>query len=295
MRIRTVALSVAAALTLAACASGSDVDVAEPVAIDATAGEDAEGGAPDAEEQPAAEPVTDGAALLAAAVDGAASQTARMSFSSRSVTPDGVVIVEGEGVSGVDGTAQISLVIRSEGVEDLLGSGQIEIIVLDGVIYQRFDTMTEAMGIDATWLAFDIDQLGPEYEDLLDQASSADPSEQLAYLREAGDVVEIGPSEINGVATTHYRAKVDLAALLEAQGLSDAGDVAAGAGVVPMDVHLDADGLVRRTVTETEVDGIVVESTVDVLEYGITLDVVAPPADDTMDFSAFLEGGAGGG
>jgi hypothetical protein len=83
------------------------------------------------------------------------------------------------------------------------------------------------------------------------QTQAADPTAVLAYLRGAGPATVVGPEPVGGVATTHYRATVDVARALR---LSPAPGHPAlvqmlyllNVPTVPMEVWIDHEGRARR-------------------------------------------------
>ena len=82
-------------------------------------------------------------------------------------------------------------------------------------------------------------------------ATGQSPADVLKLLREVGTVTEVGPETIDGAATTHYRADVDIAEALEKSGApADALTALKASGVsttVPIDVYVGADdGFVHR-------------------------------------------------
>jgi hypothetical protein len=85
--------------------------------------------------------------------------------------------------------------------------------------------------------------------------SSGDPAQTLQWLRAAGSVSDEGSQTIGGVATTHYRALVDLgryAAAASAQQQATAAryvqllEHLTGSATLPVDVWIDGSNLVRR-------------------------------------------------
>jgi hypothetical protein len=85
--------------------------------------------------------------------------------------------------------------------------------------------------------------------------SSGDPAQTLAWLRAAGSVSDEGSRTIGGVATTHYRALVDLdrsTASSSAQQQVYSAKFAqllehlTGSATLPVDVWIDGSNLVRR-------------------------------------------------
>jgi hypothetical protein len=144
-----------------------------------------------------------------------------------------------------------------------------------------------------------------------------DPTQFLAFLEASGaQIEEVGTEEIDGFETTRYTATTDFGALMEqqseavekmlgSQGLAgDALDAMAEV-VVPMDVWIDSDGRVRRIHIEMDmteamssmVPGqtgasgsyeVVVEQ--EFSDFGVDVDIEAPPADETTDFAKLFSG-----
>lgn len=277
-------------LVLTGCASEPTTDdaptAAETTTDEAAAGDESDGAS------------ADGGSLIAAAVDESAGFTsARTRFTSVVTTPEGDIDVRGEGVSGPD-RAAITMTMSGQSAA-AFGAGEIELEIrlLDGVMYQRNPALLEQFGVDAEWISFDADSLGPEFANMLEQAKQADPSESLAVLREVADVTEVGRETVNEVETTHYSGQLDVGAALESSGMDPA--TMAGSGIdvdqpVPVDVWIDDDGLVRRYEMSMDVQGMASTTSFEVLEYGVELDVTAPPAEATVSFEELVGQGQGG-
>lgn len=226
--------------------------------------------------------------VVAAAVDASAAVTsARTRFTSTVTTPQGESVVEGEGV----GDGQTMLVELTLGGATAEAFGQdtvdLEVRLIGDTMYQRFPALLAQLDLDAEWLSFDLADLGPEFGQVLDQARASTPGEALSALREAGAVAEIGEEDLDGVATTHYAATLDLRAVVEGSGLDGAMVENAGLDLdqaVPVDVWIDGEGLVRRYDATVEVDGVTTTTSFEVLEYDVDVDVAAPPAEDTVSF-----------
>ena len=84
---------------------------------------------------------------------------------------------------------------------------------------------------------------------------SGDPAQTLASLRAAGSVIDEGSQTIGAVATTHYRALVDLgrytldaapAQRANAARYAQLLERLTGSATLPVDVWIDASNLVRR-------------------------------------------------
>ena len=112
-----------------------------------------------------------------------------------------------------------------------------------------------------------------------------------------GEIETVGVEELRGTETTHYRATLDVEEY--AQGLTPAereelGPLAeqlqAGVVEVPVDIWLDAEGLVRKVSmevagTEQGQEGSA-SVTFELWDYGEDVDIDLPPADEVVDESA---------
>lgn len=326
---RRAAAALAAAVVLAGCGSDEEAtddaapaaaveessdETGEETASDAPADDgsaDATDGDGDADESTADDASAedgsgdeaggDGAEVLAATLDATAQvTTARTRVTSTSATPDGEVTVTAEGVQS-GGDAQLTMQLSGPQVTGPGGAqmDDIDVILLDGVMYQRFPMLTEALGSDAQWLRLDLESLGPEFADVYEAAESSDPAQQLDVLEQAGDVTVVGQEEIGGVATTHLQVVVTMRAALAAQGLDPS--TFDDSGIDPdepvlYDLWVDEDDRMRRMESEVDVDGMSSRTTMEVLEYDIDVSITAPPAEDTIDFDVLMGGlGASGG
>ena len=167
-------------------------------------------------------------------------------------------------------------------------------MVMDGtVVYMRIPQLQGVGGFATEWISMDVSKAVPGFEDLAAfGAGQNDPSNAFGYLQGAEEAEELGTETIDGVETTHYEVKVDLA--------EAAKDVPAdlrdemrkvirqfrgqfGTTAMPFEVWVDGDGLARRMVYRMEADGFSMEMTVNVTEYGNDFDLDVPPASDVTD------------
>lgn len=120
---------------------------------------------------------------------------------------------------------------------------------------------------------------------------SFDPAMFLQQLRAVGEVSDLGPHDVRGVATTHLAGSFTARAALEQATTDETSSVEELAGLLPdeyldleqqVDVFIDADGLLRRVQVETP------EVTVDGPEPAISTIVVSPTTVifDLFDFDA---------
>lgn len=160
------------------------------------------------------------------------------------------------------------------------------------------------------WLGFD---LGKSLEEAglgsLDFAQQQDPAQTLQLLRAASaDVKEAGAAKVKGVETTRYVGRMDFRKALDA-GLDDLGMSAAerekaqkgmnwmldqfGSKTVPFEVFVDGDGLLRRMkmdMTMTiEGERLAMAMQMDYFDFGVEVDVQAPPASSVFDATDELQ------
>ena len=109
----------------------------------------------------------------------------------------------------------------------------------------------------------------------------------------SGDVTKIGDDTVAGEHATHYRASIDGAKV--AAELPDASSDLAGKlaklGATPADVWINDDDRVVKM--HFAMDGGAfggsggsAEFTMEITDFGVPVDVQAPPADETVDASA---------
>lgn len=123
------------------------------------------------------------------------------------------------------------------------------------------------------------------------------PDQILALLEDLGSLTEIGPADVDGTATTHYRTVIDIEAAIaagvaeyDAMGPVDADEIASMFGDGPVvDLYIDEAGDVRRlalAITGNEPSGegsFAASTTIDLFDHGgdITIDV----PDDAVDLT----------
>jgi hypothetical protein len=166
------------------------------------------------------------------------------------------------------------------------------------------------------WISFDLGEaLDAAGMGALDPSElQQDPTQMLRLLRaSSSEVKERGKVEVRGVETTRYTATLDLTKAVNATaddlGLSDQqreelGKAAkqlkqqAGVGKIPMEVFVDADGLLRRMLMKmslaVEGERVSMELLSDYYDFGVEVDVEAPPAAEVFDVSDEVSAGAKG-
>lgn len=144
------------------------------------------------------------------------------------------------------------------------------------------------------WVELDLAQLakmkGVDYAKLLQLAGQQDPTQALQLLESVGNVQEAGHEQIGGVDTTKYTGTLDpqkIAATFAGTGLAPLlGQI--GAKPIPVSVWIDGDGYVRKLDESLHGGGADVELQATLSDFGATVDVTPPPADETTDLAALL-------
>jgi hypothetical protein len=176
-------------------------------------------------------------------------------------------------------------------------------VLTDGlVVYIRAPALSRRLSGGKKWLKLDVEQLAKHQGvDLgeLQQLTQNDPAQMLDYLEAvSGKIEEVGREDVRGVATTHYRAKVDLdkvadqapANARKAVRASIASLERALGTEVPVDVWVDSQNLVRRLSEHLTTARGKVDFTVDFFDFGTPVTVTTPPASETIDLGRVLGG-----
>lgn len=135
-------------------------------------------------------------------------------------------------------------------------------------------------------------------------ATTVTPSQFASFLAEADDVEEVGEARVHNQAATHYRGVLDVRELADEIGgdtkrqleaALEQADVPEGSKPgLPIEAWLAADdGLPVRMRIWSGGEEESMDMTIDILEYGVPVDVEPPPADTVIEESEFdrLTGG----
>jgi hypothetical protein len=171
--------------------------------------------------------------------------------------------------------------------------------MVDGVMYMDMGALGGKDGLSSmtggkSWLKLDLKAFGAGAGGSAGGLGDANPGGALDSLRGAGDVQKVGTETLRGVETTHYSAMIDpKKALAEApaelQEKAKAG-LDKLKGPFPVDVWLDGDGQTRKISMDIGESTGRVSTTLEYYDFGVDVDVTAPPADDVFDFSQLLGG-----
>lgn len=193
-----------------------------------------------------------------------------------------------------------------------LGNMSINLRMIGTKMYMRMPEELAGAGLTngKEWLGVD---LGKSLERAglgsLDFTQQQDPAQTLQFLRAASaDVKEAGTARVRGVETTRYVGRMDFRKALDAGvdklELSAAERAKARKGMkwmldqlgsdsVPFEVFVDDDGLLRRMTMDMsmalEGEQITMALRMDYFDFGVEVDVQAPPARDVYDATDTLQ------
>jgi hypothetical protein len=174
-----------------------------------------------------------------------------------------------------------------------------QLITKDSIAYIESGAFPGAP-TDTEWISIDFEAVGAQMGINL-EAFRQNGAGQLAYLSEVADIEEVGTETVRDAETTHYRFVTDLTALAEngPEELRSSYEQLiqiTGAEEIPTQVWIDGDDLVRRIVTDFEIDQqgqqVSQQSTIEYYEFGVEVDVQPPPESETVDITEL--GGGGG-
>jgi hypothetical protein len=245
--------------------------------------------------------------VAAAAAKAEEAGSSRVSFEARATAFGADYTLKGDGAFDYDastGKLELSASPVLPGVDDV----RVELRSVDSKLYLRLPAGLNAWLPSAKpWLAlgvgksFDVFGLGALNPSSLQQ----DPAELLRLLRaSSSEVKEAGKAVVRGVETTRYTAKLDLAKAIEANagslGLTERERAQLRRAVeqlrtqsrlrtLPVQVFVDSEGMLRRTsltfTLEAGGEPVSLAQTTDYYDFGVDVDVQAPPASQVADLT----------
>jgi hypothetical protein len=274
---------------------------------------------PAAAQHPATKAAT-GAVVLASARTTAAAGSARIALSvgggsqaaSFSLTADGVADFK---------TGDSQLTMHFGGGMAGIISGDLEVRSVAKVVYVQLPASLRGVLGRFTggkpWLKLDLSK-AKGGGSVVPGIGESDPSQFLAYLQTVSDdVTKVGTEKVRGVDTTHYHATFDLAKAVKQRGMSTSvrdalAKIRASHGTtlpkIPADIFLDSDGRLRRMTMQLDLSSFMgvgggsgrvgsvptVTTSLDMYDFGVPVNVVAPPAADVATLPNFGMNGGGG-
>lgn len=204
----------------------------------------------------------------------------------------------GEGFQDLK-SGTMSMTLNMPPFEPGMPAVKMEQLMVGETIYMRSDIFSAALPQGKTWMKLDLaalgEELGIDFDAILEQSRNSDPRSQLSFVQGAkGDIEELGTAVIRGTSTTHYKFTVDVAEavkdlpaeLAELKPLLEG----VGLGEFPAEAWIDDEGLIRRInySMSVPVDESGATQTMsisqDFFDFGAKVDVSAPPAAEVIDF-----------
>jgi hypothetical protein len=209
----------------------------------------------------------------------------------------------------VSGTGSVDF---STGNADLTFSspstGKFTERLISPVLYLQLPASEDAqLPSGKTWAAINLNtiseaKLGQSFAQLT--SSSQESTQTLSYLQGVSStgITTVGPATVRGIATTEYKATVDLTKVADQKNPTEQAalkslEAQLHTSTMPIQVWLDAQGRVRQiavqvqdsttpssnTGSTTPATSGSVTSTVDYYDFGTPVDVSAPPASQVDD------------
>jgi hypothetical protein len=195
----------------------------------------------------------------------------------------------------------------------LTGVGQFELRIVDEKIYMRLPSlMGLGLPTDKEWVSLEPGKAleGAGFGGFDPSSMQQDPAQLLRLLRASSEVTAAGTATIRGVETTRYTAKLDLRKSIEAS----AGELELTAeqrallrqaaeqlvdqvetDTLPVEVYVGDDGLLRRLALDLSLSAegqrLSIKQTTDFYDFGVDVDVDAPPASQVFDLTKQLQSG----
>ncbi len=175
----------------------------------------------------------------------------------------------------------------------------VEEIIDGGDVYIRSPQIGSVLGGVGRWMLMRSEVFGDLLQgDASGAGMSGSPTQQLDALEQASDqVTEVGPEQSNGVATTHYRATLDIQKIvddLKDQVSGEFGDLIEHSmdqvSAATVDVWIDSAGLLRRETSTSAIGALgSFTMTMDFSHYGIHPNIEPPPSSEVFDVTPVLE------
>ena len=190
-----------------------------------------------------------------------------------------------------------------------VGNASMEMRMIDTKLYLRLPQAVAGPALPnrKPWFGLDLDKsLRRAGLGSLDFTQQQDPAQTLQYLRAASSgVKEHGSATVRGVETTRYVGRLDFRKALDAglERLPAAERERARQGMqrmlgrpgskgVPFEVFVDDDGLLRRLTLDMSMEAmgqpLSTKLSMDYFDFGVDVDVQAPPARDVTDATRLL-------
>jgi hypothetical protein len=247
--------------------------------------------------------------LTAAATHTRHAGSARVAMDMTMSTEQGTITMHGTGQfklhSPAAGAMHLSMTVPTAGTT--IGFDER---ILGTTIYMRSPVLSQSIPNSRPWLKVDLERIGKQqgvdFAALMDSGNS-DPTQMLTYLDATSDtVVNMGHAQVDGVATTHYHADIDLSKAMRVMVARAPADQRkavrstyrnllqqTGTTSYPVDVWVGADGYVRQM--HMSVPMPVAQSSMDMTmqlsHFGAPVHITPPSASQVTDLAALAASG----
>jgi hypothetical protein len=220
-----------------------------------------------------------------AAVNGAARKTTQIG--SEHVKLSGRVVATGQKITFA-GSGELDTKARLGSMSVDFSAGGVN-STLDEVshgteVYVKADLLTAMLPAGKTWVKLDLAKVAKSAGVGLSSFLSQDPVQALTQLQSLRGVAKVGETQLDGVSTTHYRGRIDLAVLTGTRMV----------GTGRYEVWIGGDGYVHRVKAIVMTGGTTSTVTSDLSAFGEPVSVKLPPASETFDGSNSNIPGLGG-
>ena len=179
--------------------------------------------------------------------------------------------------------------------------GDVTALITPTAMYMQIPMLADRLG--KPWFEIKFSDLkarsGVDFSQLTSQAQQMQPAQYIEQLEASGDVRAVGTETVNGISTTHYTGSVSLAQSMSHYSAAMRRQMQsvmkqAGFTGTHIDIWLDGKGLVRRARTSAEGGTGTFTFAMDVLAYGVPVDVTPPPASQVADLGSMTAGSSFG-
>ena len=154
---------------------------------------------------------------------------------------------------------------------------------------------------DETWYTFDeLEELGAKWVHTVDRStapSTMSMAEFAEFLANADEVQSKGETQIGGRSVEHFAGEVNARELARRPVARPPSASRRSLGdqnfFLPMEAWIDEEGRPARMTMSVDAGGESMSMTADILEYGVPVDVQAPPEAETISETEFEELTAG--
>lgn len=287
-----VAAGAALVLTLTACSGNSATGTAEPAAAGSQSQADGSSGL--------ASPFTDAIQLASASKQGtekskSAKFTMEGSAAGQTLAATGAMAIDGA-------DTKFSMTSTS-------GGETTEMRMVDKVMYIKLPAEEQKqMGTDKSWAKISADGTDPISQALggalTQSAQQSDPSKILEQVSKAGRIISSDQTQLNGEQVNHYKVELDVAKAVDqftgqvpAAAREKLTDMLKGKDIkIPAELWLNKDNL---PVQVTMDQGPMMQAlgapagdakfTMKYSDWGTTVDVAAPPAEQVVDLGELMK------